>query len=100
MYWLSLTCLNRKDKLQHWSGGINNLTERFLTLFFDFPFEKSHHDVFRGHVQRKLSFTVHRPDVSAMLYQVSSKTIHGIQCRVENETGKLQYDDTLYFLNV
>lgn len=60
-------------------------TERFLTLFFDFSFEESLHGVFCGHVQRKLPFTVHRPDVSAVLDQVSSdrKTQHTATVRPE-----------------
>lgn len=54
--------------------GVNVGTQRFLTLLFNLSFEKSLHGVLCGHIQRKLSFTVHRPDVSTMLYQVSSKT--------------------------
>lgn len=42
---------------------------RFLTLLFDFLFEKSLHGVFRGHVKRKFSFTVDGADVRSVLDQ-------------------------------
>lgn len=50
--------------------GVNVDTEQFLTLLFDFAFEKSLHGIFCGHVQWKLPFTVHCPDLSIVLYQV------------------------------
>ena len=40
-------------------------------MFFYLALEKSLHGIFCGHVQRKLPLTVHCPDVSAVLDQVS-----------------------------
>ena len=67
---VSLKCQNLgKEKAELTQALVEVLMcEQFLTLLFDFPFEKSLHGVFRGHVQRKLSFTVHRPDLSTVLY--------------------------------
>lgn len=64
------TVTNRTQHPTCWRGRVRVAPQRLLTLFFDFAFEKSLHGVFRGHVQRKLSFTVHRSHASAVLDQV------------------------------
>lgn len=45
-----------------------------LTLLLDLLLQESLHGVLGGHVQRKLSFAVDRPDVGAVLDQVPART--------------------------